>query len=249
MLKRNNTYSSFFDFTKGKSSSFFFICDHASNFIPKNFNCLGLSFNDIFKHIAWDIGAKSLTLEISKKLDSYCYLSNFSRLLIDPNRAKNQKDLIIKNSDGINIPGNKNLHKSAIQRRFVFYDSYHSNLTKILKCKLENNINLKLISIHSFNKFINGRNRPNEIGLLWNKNLKLLKPLLNFFQKRNINVGNNFPYSGFHFNHTLDKHSFSNNLDNISIEIRNDLIDNKKGVDKWSEIFKIAFHSLDKAVK
>ena len=128
--------------------------------------------------------------------------------------------------------------------RLNFYNVYHANLSKIIKSKVQKNKNLKLISIHSFNKVILQKNRPNQIGLLWNTNKNLLIPLQRFFQNQRFNVGNNFPYSGFHYNFTLDKHSFSKKLDNISIEIRNDLIDDKKGIDKWSKILKLAFKEL-----
>ena len=244
MLKRKNKYFSFFDYTHDNKSSFFLICDHASNFIPKKFKNLSLSSKDTLKHIAWDIGSKKLTLSLARQLKSFCYLSNFSRLLIDPNRRKDERDLITDCSDGINVPGNSNLKKSQILERLNFYNLYHANLSKIIKSKVQKNKNLKLISIHSFNKVILQKNRPNQIGLLWNTNKNLLIPLQRFFQNQRFNVGNNFPYSGFHYNFTLDKHSFSKKLDNISIEIRNDLIDNKKGIDKWSKILKLAFKEL-----
>ncbi len=244
MLKRKNKYFSFFDYTHDNKSSFFLICDHASNFIPRKFNNLGLSSKDTLKHIAWDIGSKKLTLSLARQLKSFCYLSNFSRLLIDPNRRTDERDLITDCSGGINIPGNSNLKKSQILERLNFYNLYHANLSKIIKSKVQKNKNLKLISIHSFNKVILQKNRPNQVGLLWNTNKNLLIPLQRFFQNQRFNVGNNFPYSGFHYNFTLDKHSFSKKLDNISIEIRNDLIDDKKGIDKWSKILKLAFKEL-----
>ena len=244
MLKRKNKYFSFFDYTDDDQSSFFFICDHASNFIPKKFKNLGLSPMETLKHIAWDIGSKKLTLCLARQLKSFCFLSNFSRLIIDPNRRLGEKDLITSCSGGIIIPGNSDLKKSQISERLNFYNLYHDNLSKIIRSKVQKNTRLKLISIHTFNKVILKKNRPNQIGLLWNKNKNLLIPLQRFLQNKKINVGNNYPYSGFHYNFTLDKHSFSKKLDNISIEIRNDLIDNKKGIDKWSKILKLAIKEL-----
>ncbi len=244
MLKRKNKYFSFFDYTDDDQSPFFFICDHASNFIPKKFKNLGLSSKETVKHIAWDIGSKKLTLCLAKQLKSFCFLSNFSRLIIDPNRRLDERDLITSCSGGIIIPGNSDLKKSQILERLNFYNLYHDNLSKIIKSKVQKHTKLKLISIHTFNKVILKKNRPNQIGLLWNKNKNLLIPLQRYLQNKKINVGNNYPYSGFHYNFTLDKHSLSNKLDNISIEIRNDLIDNKKGIDKWSKILKLAIKEL-----
>ena len=44
----------------------------------------------------------------------------------------------------------------------------------------------------------------------------------------NLYYGRNFPYSGFHFNYTLDRHSGNGEIDNICIEFRNDLLCSKK---------------------
>ena len=52
------------------TKALFLICDHASNFIPKKFNNLGLSSKDTLKHIAWDIGSKKLTLSLARQLKS-----------------------------------------------------------------------------------------------------------------------------------------------------------------------------------
>ena len=101
-----------------------------------------------------------------------------------------------------------------------------------------------MITIHTFTKKTVELNRPTEIGLLWNKNMNLLLPLQKKFREMKINVGNNKPYSGFFFNYTLDVHSKFMNIDNISVEIRNDLLSNKKKIDKWSKILKIGFKSI-----
>ena len=58
------------------------------------------------------------------------------------------------------------------------------------------------------------------------------------YQKKKIHFGRNYPYSGFFYNSTLDRHSKDGLISNISIEIRNDLICNKKGIIKYVNIFK-----------
>ena len=59
-----------------------------------------------------------------------------------------------------------------------------------------------------------------------------------------VHYGRNYPYSGFHFNYTLDKHSQNGLLDNIAIEIRNDLINNIKGINKYTKLFSKIFKEL-----
>ena len=79
---------------KNFSNHIVFICDHASNYIPRKYRKLGISDSDLESHIAFDIGAKNLTINLTKKLKQSYFLSNFSRLLIDPNRKKTDTELI-----------------------------------------------------------------------------------------------------------------------------------------------------------
>ena len=86
-----------------------FLCDHASNFIPKSYNSLGLPSKVLNSHISWDIGAKDLCEKVSKALGQSYFYANFSRLLIDPNRHLFSSDLIVTNSWGQTIPGNTDI--------------------------------------------------------------------------------------------------------------------------------------------
>ena len=86
-----------------------FLCDHASNFIPKSYKNLGLSSKVLNSHISWDIGAKDLCEKVSKVLGQSYFYANFSRLLIDPNRHLFSSDLIVTNSWGQAIPGNTDI--------------------------------------------------------------------------------------------------------------------------------------------
>ena len=59
-----------------------FICDHATNNIDKKYKNQFLHKNILDSHVAYDIGAKSLTLNLTKKLKQSCIFSNFSPLRI-----------------------------------------------------------------------------------------------------------------------------------------------------------------------
>ncbi len=60
----------------------------------------------------------------------------------------------------------------------------------------------------------------------------------------NIFYGRNFPYTGFHYNYTLDRHSKKGKIDNICIEFRNDLICSEKRITKYIKIFSDIFSLL-----
>ena len=51
-----------------------------------------------------------------------------------------------------------------------------------------------------------------------------------------VYIGKNEPYSGDLEGDTLSKHGTTNNLPNVLVEFRNDLIADKTGQKKWGEI-------------
>ena len=91
-----------------------FICDHATNNIGKIYRNQFLNTKILDSHVAYDIGAKSLTLNLTKKLKQSCIFSNFSRLLIDPNRKKTDEDSIVSSIFDIPIPINNNIEKNIL---------------------------------------------------------------------------------------------------------------------------------------
>ena len=113
-----------------------FLCDHASNHIPKSYKSLGLSEKVLNSHISWDIGAKDLCIKLSKELGQSYFHANFSRLLIDPNRHLFSNDLIVSHSWGQSIPGNIGISLKNRKKRIEnFYNCYHDNLKRFIKKK------------------------------------------------------------------------------------------------------------------
>ena len=91
------------------------LCDHASNALPERYGTLGLSPEQLERHIAYDIGAAAITEILAARLDAPAVLSRHSRLLIDINRGDDDPTLIMRLSDGAVVPGNNNL--TATERR------------------------------------------------------------------------------------------------------------------------------------
>ena len=221
-----------------KKNHLIFICDHASNFIPPNYNNLGLEEKHLKSHIAFDLGAKKFCQILSEELKQTSFYSNFSRLLIDPNRSEYSKQLIISKSAEIEIPGNQIIDNSEKEKRLkLFHRKYHLGLSNLITKKKKEFDKVYLISIHSFTKKFIDKKRGIEIGLLWNKNMNLLVPIQKSLTDLNIHFGRNFPYSGFHYNYTLDRHTQAGLIDNICFEFRNDLICNEKRIKKYINVF------------
>ena len=71
------------------------VCDHASRAFPNALEHLGLGSADTARHIAWDIGAASLTRVLGRLFDAPAVLAGYSRLLIDCNRAPEDPTSIV----------------------------------------------------------------------------------------------------------------------------------------------------------
>ena len=230
-----NSYSPFEIINKNSSSNLIFICEHASNFIPPAYHDLGLTKGQLLQHIAWDIGAKSLTAALAKKLSCPAINACFSRLLIDPNRGLKQKGLIPEISDHIAIKDNLNLKSEDENNRInQYYKPFHSAVSKLI----HNNQNSQpiLFNIHSFTPEINNVKRPWKIGLLWNEDLRIRDLLLPLLEEKGFDVGDNEPYSGKDLYFTLDHHAAPHGLPHIMIEIRQDQINTPEGVLKYCDI-------------
>ena len=62
--------------------------------------------------------------------------------------------------------------------------------------------------------------------------------------EKKIHFGRNYPYSGFHYNYTIDRLYRNFYLENITIEIRNDLICHPKGIKNCVRLLYDVFRDL-----
>ena len=151
-------------------------------------------------------------------------------------------DLIVSNSWGQSIPGNIDISFEKKKKRIEnYYKCYHQNLEKFIKKKKAQHKKIYIIAIHSFTKKTFSKNRGIKIGLLYNKNIDLLLYIQKKLEKNKIHFGRNYPYSGFHYNYTVDRLCRNFDLKNITIEIRNDLICDQKGIKKYISIMSNIF--------
>ena len=93
-----------------------FLCDHASNRVPRALDSLGLPPAELERHIAWDIGAAAITRRLAAHFDAPAVLAGYSRLVIDCNRRLEDEQSILSLSDGTPIPGNRDLHRAGCGR-------------------------------------------------------------------------------------------------------------------------------------
>jgi predicted N-formylglutamate amidohydrolase len=213
------------------------LCDHASNRVPEAYDGLVIAPAQFERHIAYDIGARDVTLGLADKLRATAVLSRFSRLLIDPNRGMDDPTLIMRISDGAVVPGNRHVDEGERTRRIKrYFLPYHEAVAgEIARVKAAGLMPF-LVSIHSFTPAWRGVPRPWHVGILWDRDEKVAKACIQGFEKQgDLVVGDNEPYHGALEGDTLNTHGTKPGLPHVLIEIRQDLIAAKSGVDEWVE--------------
>jgi predicted N-formylglutamate amidohydrolase len=202
-----------------------FICDHASNATPQSYRTLGLEEGAFATHIAYDIGAAEVTRVLAGMFSAPAILGRWSRLLIDLNRGADDPTLIMQLSDGRIIPGNRSLADSEIAERVErFHVPYHRAVGAAIAGARTKGFVPTIISMHSFTPVWRGFRRPWEVGVLWDRDDRLAKPLLGALSQAGFVVGDNQPYSGELENDCLYVHGTMNGLPHALIEIRQDLV-------------------------
>ncbi len=227
------------------------VCDHASNFVPPEYNSLGLPAEAFARHIAYDIGAAPVTAELSRILNAPAVLAGFSRLLIDPNRGADDPTLVMKLSDGAIIPGNRYADAATIADRVArYYKPYHQAIADRIAAARARGIAPVILSLHSFTPIFQGYTRPWHIGILWDRDGRIAQPLLaSLGADKNLCVGDNLPYSGELMGDCMFQHGTSNGLPHVLIEVRQDLIVDKSGAEHWAELLAAHLRPILQAIE
>lgn len=222
----------------GRDPSWLVLCDHASNRVPPDVagGDLGLPVEDMARHIAWDVGARGVALALAEALSAPMIATRFSRLVIDPNRGEDDPTLLMKLYDGSVIPGNRDADEAERERRLaLFHRPYHDALERLIVGAVAGGASPRLLSIHSFTPQLRGRpRRPWEIGLLWDRDDRLFRPLYHrLLQEKGLTVGDNEPYSGELRGDTMWRHGTGRGLAHLLVEVRNDLIETEADQARW----------------
>jgi predicted N-formylglutamate amidohydrolase len=224
-----------------KPGALIFLCDHASNAVPPPYGTLGLPEAEFKRHIASDIGAGPLTRSLAAQFAAPALLGVWSRLLIDLNRGPDDPTLVMKISDGALIPGNAVADAAEVAHRIATYHApYHAAIEAEVEASLTAGFKPALVSMHSFTPVWRGVPRPWQIGILWDRDDRLAKPLIAAFEAAGLVTGDNEPYDGALEGDTLWTHATLRGLPNVLIEVRQDLIADAPGVARMTPIIDTA---------
>lgn len=223
------------------------VCDHASAAIPARLGRLGLDETALARHIAYDIGAAWVTQALAAALDAPAVLSGYSRLVIDLNRAPDDPTAMPVISDGVVVPGNRDLDSGAAEARIAaLFRPYHDTIAARLAAFRARGTVPALISIHSFTPIMRGFERPWHIGVLWDRDPRIPVPLMERLRRDpRLVVGDNQPYSGRNgHGFTIEHHAIPAGLPHVLIEIRQDLIDTRHGASEWAALLTEALKDI-----
>ncbi|MBT6192085.1 MAG: N-formylglutamate amidohydrolase [Proteobacteria bacterium] len=216
---------------------FFLTCDHASSSIPPALCDLGLSKNELQRHIGWDIGALGVAQEISKRLDATLVWQNYSRLVVDCNRVLKHPGLIPQQVEATSILGNINITEEERRQRISeFYNPYHLKIKRLLDTRTEEGLETIFISIHSFTPVYLGHQRPWDLGVLYSDDVAYSHSVLDRLSREtNLRIGDNEPYQIDEKDCTIPLHALKRGLRNTLFEIKQDLITSTAHQISWGK--------------
>lgn len=206
------------------SSSIVLTCEHASYNVPEQYRNMGVSPDEIRRHIGWDIGACWVVEAISQTIDAPAVFSRYSRLLIDCNRDVQDHDLIVQESDGTKVLGNLRISDQERERRITeFYQPYHQAIDQLLSER--SGQETVLLSIHSFTPVLGQKPRSFDLGVLFDRYGDLAQEVGNQLHHREYHVRYNEPYSGLDgLIFSARSHGDRHGLVYLELEINNRLI-------------------------
>ncbi len=211
------------------------IADHASARVPEGID-LGVAPAVMAAHVAIDIGVDPLGRALCAALGCPGLLAAVSRLVIDLNREEDSPGLIPEVSDGHAVPGNIGLDAAARQARIDrFLHPYHDHLAG----RIARDAPRLLVSLHSFTPQLASapdQARPWQIGILYNRDDRAARIALPLLEAAGVVAGDNLPYSGQVLNATMNRHGEANGIPYLGIEVRQDLIGDEAGVDRWCAV-------------
>lgn len=227
------TYTPYTTIGVERNSRWLVTCDHATNTVPPDLGgTLGLPESDMARHIAYDVGAAGVSRALAEALGCPAILSNFSRLVIDPNRGEDDPTLLMRLYDGSIIPGNRHADAAERARRLdAYYRPYHEALEQLAARRADTVI----VAVHSFTRQLRSRpSRPWHVGILHAWDARLSDPLIARLEAEpDLTVGRNQPYPGHLPGDAVDVHALHHGRMNTLIELRSDLIESEEQQRHW----------------
>lgn len=221
----------------GGPSPYVLLCEHAARALPPGYGRLGLPAAAFDRHIAWDLGAAEVAVRLACLVDAPLFLAGYSRLLIDLNRPPGSATSIPEQSEATPIPGNLAIDAGERRRRLDrFFTPFHAAVAACLDGRRDRPT--AVIGVHSFTPVFEGVARPWPAGVLFGHAQEFGEALAEAIAETAPApgpVGRNEPYQVCpEYDYTVPVHGDARGLPSALIEVRQDLITNVFGIERWS---------------
>jgi predicted N-formylglutamate amidohydrolase len=219
-------------------SVFLIACDHAGRAIPRKLGSLGLSEEDLSRHVAWDLGVAGLGRRLATRLDAFLIMHNYSRLVIDANRPPSAADSIVTLTERTRVAANEGLSEVDVRQRVEeLFEPYHNRIREELDARAARGVASVLIALHSFTPTYMDQKRRWHAGVLYGRDSRFARPVLAALRRDEaLVVGDNEPYSvSDASDYTLVVHGERRGIPHVELEIRQDLLSSDAGLDSWAE--------------
>lgn len=219
------------------SASVVFVCEHAGNLLPRRCGDLGVSPQDMVRHIAWDVGAFRVAELLAERFGAPLIWQRYSRLVIDCNRNLGAPSLIPEVSEATPIPGNVGLAQAErLDRISEIWQPFQDEVAALLRRRTERGLPTLLVAMHSFTPVYLGQARPWHVGFLpgaidWPS--RALRDVL--AADRGLTIALDEPYRIDEHDQTIPAHGDARRIPSTLVEIRHDLIADESGCLAWSE--------------
>lgn len=229
----------------GSKGGILLTCEHGGRAIPSGLGDLGVPAAEMDRHIAWDIGAMSLSLALMKRISARLVAQHYSRLVIDCNRGHQSPDLIPAVSDGTRIPANARLSAAEINARMTaIHAPFHARIAD----EIQQHRPTLLVSIHSFTPVMAGVRRPMHAGFLANRMPQVSDGFMASFARHapELVVAQNAPYEVDDISdYTVPVHGEANRIAHVLVEVRNDQLQDENGIERWADLLARAIDDVE----
>ncbi|MBE7213477.1 MAG: N-formylglutamate amidohydrolase, partial [Gluconacetobacter diazotrophicus] len=186
----------------------------------------------------WDIGALGLAERLGRRLDAAVIAQRYSRLVIDCNRRPGHPGSIPAASDGTAVPANAGLDPADRRaRERAILEPYQAAIAAALDARARDGRDAVLVAVHSFTPRMAGIDRPWHAGMLFNRDPRLGRALLELLDaEADLVCAANQPYRlSDADDYTVPVHGEGRGLVHVELEIRQDLIADIAGEEEWAE--------------
>lgn len=175
------------------------LAEHSGKGFPGGYGTLGIE-PEVLETISdyYDNGARPIIERLAEVFDATAIYSNFSRLLIDLNRALDHHQLIrVKEDDwGIIIPGNDGISEEERQKRIkLYWDPYHRKVKEVVEKKLQQHERVFVFVIHTCSAWYNGDVRDFDCDVMFKHSEVLAKKFGTSLANKGYKIQYNEPYS------------------------------------------------------